>query len=96
MAIYIAITYAILYSFFAAFPIVFQQHRGFTPGEGGLAFLGVGLGILIGTSLAPVNNKLYWRAMDRSPTGKAPPEARLYFPMVGAFLLPIGLFWFAW
>ncbi|KAL4251643.1 MFS transporter superfamily protein [Abortiporus biennis] len=96
MSLYIAITYAILYAFFAAFPIVFQQHRGFSTGEGGLAFLGVGIGILFGTSLAPVNNILYWRAMDRSETGRAPPEARLYMPMMGAFLLPIGLFWFAW
>ena len=72
---YISIVYAILYAFFAAFPIVFQQTRHFSPGEGGLAFLGVGLGTVIGTSLAPVNNKLYYRAMRLSATGKAPPEA---------------------
>lgn len=96
MAMYIAIAYAILYSFFAAYPIVFQEGRGFSPGQGGLAFLGVGAGILIGTSLAPVQNRLYWRAMDRSETGRAPPEARLYLPMIGAMLLPVGLFWFAW
>ncbi|PSR88897.1 hypothetical protein PHLCEN_2v5046 [Hermanssonia centrifuga] len=93
---YIAIVYATLYAFFAAFPIVFQQDRHFSPGEGGLAFLGVGLGIAIGTSLAPIQNRLYWRAMDKSENGRAPPEARLYMPMVGAIVLPAGLFWFAW
>lgn len=72
---YISIVYAILYAFFAAYPIVFQEYRGFSPGEGGLAFLGVGLGVAIGTSLAPYQNRLYWRAMEQSPTGKAPPEA---------------------
>ena len=75
LAIYCAIAYAILYSFFAAFPIVFQKHRHFTTGQGGLVFLGVGVGVGIGTALSPIQNRLYWRAMDKSPTGKAPPEA---------------------
>ncbi|KAI0078162.1 MFS general substrate transporter [Panus rudis PR-1116 ss-1] len=96
ISIYIAIAYAILYSFFAAFPIVFQEHRGFSTGQGGLTFLGVGIGVAIGTSMAPLQNRLYWRAMAKSPTGKAPPEARLYFPMFAAIVLPVGLFWFAW
>lgn len=36
-ALYIAIVYGILYCFFAAFPIVFQQGRGWNAGVGGLA-----------------------------------------------------------
>ena len=52
-----------------------QEGRGFSPGQGGLAFLGVGAGVLFGTSLAFYQNKLYYRAMQRSETGKAPPEA---------------------
>ncbi|KAJ3556051.1 hypothetical protein NM688_g2239 [Phlebia brevispora] len=96
LALYIAIVYATLYAFFAAFPIVFQDTRHFSPGEGGLAFLGVGIGTAFGTALAPLNNKLYYRDMRRSGTGKAPPESRLYMPMVGAIILPAGLFWFAW
>ncbi|EKM55718.1 uncharacterized protein PHACADRAFT_256541 [Phanerochaete carnosa HHB-10118-sp] len=95
-ALYVSIVYATLYAFFAAFPIVFQDVRGFSPGEGGLAFLGVGAGVVFGTSLAPYQNRLYWRAMDKSETGKAPPEARLYMPMMGALMCPLGLFWFAW
>lgn len=34
--------------------------------------------------------------MAKSPTGRAPPEARLPFACLGAILLPIGIFWFAW
>ena len=74
LAIYIAIAYATLYAFFAAYPIVFQQRRGFSEGEGGLAFLGIGVGNLIGLSLAPIQNRLYWRAMDRNG-GRTVPEA---------------------
>ncbi|ETW85534.1 major facilitator superfamily [Heterobasidion irregulare TC 32-1] len=96
IALYISVTYATLYAEFSAFPIVFQEHRGFTAGEGGLAFLGIGVGVVLGTALAPIQNRLYWRAMDKSESGHAPPEARLYLSIVGAILLPAGLFWFAW
>ena len=74
LAIYIAIAYATLYAFFAAYPIVFQQHRGFSEGEGGLAFLGIGLGCLVGLSMAPMATRLYWKAMDRND-GRTIPEA---------------------
>lgn len=70
-----SITYATLYALFSAFPIVFQQHKHFTPGQGGLAFLGVGLGLVLGLSSIPIQNRIYRRATVRSSTGKAPPEA---------------------
>lgn len=73
-AIYIAIAYATLYAFFAAYPIVFQRHQHFSAGEGGLAFLGIGLGCIIGLALAPAQNRLYWKAMDRNG-GRTIPEA---------------------
>ena len=72
---YVSVAYAVLYALFVAFPIVFGEHRHFTPGESGLALLGVGLGMCVGTAITPIQNRLYWREMDRSPTGKAPPEA---------------------
>ena len=74
LALYIAIVFATLYAFFAAFPIVFQETRHFSPGQGGLAFLGVGLGSVIGIGLVPLGNKFYIREMQRNG-GKAPPEA---------------------
>lgn len=39
-SLYMAIIYGTLYMCFAAFPIVFQQGRGWSPGIGGLSFLG--------------------------------------------------------
>ena len=86
LAIYIAIAYATLYAFFAAYPIVFQEHRHFSAGEGGLAFLGIGLGNIVGLSLAPAQNRLYWRAMDRHG-GKTIPEAYVWCPLRGGQLL---------
>ena len=75
-AIYVSVVYGTLYALFSAFPIVFQEHRGWSSGVGGLAFLGVGLGTLLGgPSSSFLQNRLYWRAEDRSTDGCAPPEA---------------------
>ncbi|KAF8892701.1 major facilitator superfamily domain-containing protein, partial [Infundibulicybe gibba] len=96
LSVYIAIVYGTLYSLFSGFPVVFQQGRHFSPGESGLAFLGVGFGIIVGTATSSIQNRIYWRILEKSVDGRAPPEARLHMAMIGGVLIPIGLFWFAW
>lgn len=75
VAFYISISYATLYCLFAAFPIVFQQHHHFTAAQGGLAFSGLGLGIIVGLASTPIQNRIYWKAIEKSETGRAAPEA---------------------
>ncbi|KAF8589941.1 MFS general substrate transporter [Ramaria rubella] len=95
ISIYISIAYGSLYAQFVAFPIVFQEHRHFSPGDSGLAFLGIALGQWIGIASTPLQNRLYWRAMAKGG-GKVLPEARLYGAVVTSMALPLGMFWFAW
>ncbi|KAK5940942.1 hypothetical protein PMZ80_006219 [Knufia obscura] len=95
ISIYMAIIYGVLYMMFGAFPIVFQQKRGWSQGIGGLAFIGIAVGMLIGVGYAIWDNKRYMRVEDEHD-GEAPPEARLPPGMVGCVALPVGLFWFAW
>ncbi|KAK5072429.1 hypothetical protein LTR51_005065 [Lithohypha guttulata] len=95
ISIYMAIIYGILYMLFGAFPIVFQQTRGWSQGIGGLAFLGVAVGMLIGVAYAIWDNSRYVKVEDEHD-GEAPPEARLPPAIVGSVALPIGLFVFAW
>jgi hypothetical protein len=45
-SIYMAIVYGTLYMMFGAFPIVYQQDRGWSPGIGGLAFIGIMVGMM--------------------------------------------------
>lgn len=95
-----------LYLFFTAFPIVFQQTRGWTVGESGLSFLGMGVGLISGVILNPfLSSHFYSRSRSQLQShlissGHAhthpPPEARLPVCCIGAILAPIGLFWFAW
>lgn len=48
ITIYLGLIYGILYLFFEAYPISFQEERGWNQGVGALPFIGIGLGVLIG------------------------------------------------
>ncbi|KAE8153979.1 major facilitator superfamily domain-containing protein [Aspergillus avenaceus] len=93
--LYIALIYGILYIWFEAFPIVFSEIHGFNLGETGLAFMG----ILIG-AFAAVAGYFVWKwkyqAKHFDENGTIAPEHQLPPACVGAFALPISLFWFGW
>lgn len=80
LSIYMAIIYGTLYMMFAAFPIVFQQQRHWSEGVGGLAFLGVAVGMTAAVVYSIYDNDRYI-AVESLHKGKgargAPPEARL-------------------
>ncbi|KAL4866585.1 hypothetical protein BDV12DRAFT_199062 [Aspergillus spectabilis] len=95
LAFYAAVIYGTLYMLFAAFPIVYEEQRGWNPGVGGLPFLGVMVGTLLGSLYTLYDNKRYIKVEEKC-NGHAPPEARLPPCMVSAITIPIGLFWFAW
>jgi multidrug resistance protein len=96
LSIYIAIVYGTLYLLFGAFPIVFQQTRGWSEGVGALPFLGVAVGMILATLFIMLSAPLYDRVARRSPNGVAPPEERLVIAMLGGISVPLGMFWFAW
>ncbi|RAL17665.1 MFS transporter [Aspergillus homomorphus CBS 101889] len=93
--IYMAIIYGTLYMLFAAYPIVFQEARGWSEGIGGLAFLGILVGMVIGVAYTFPDNMKYARKCKEAKARLAP-EIRLPPSIVGGVALPIGLFWFAW
>ncbi|KAF5250810.1 hypothetical protein FANTH_4082 [Fusarium anthophilum] len=95
LSIYMAIIYGTLYLFFAAFPVVFEQARGWSQGIEGLAFLGIAVGMAAGLIYTIPDNNRYV-LLDQKHNGFAPPEARLPPAIVGSFAIPVGLFWFAW
>ena len=99
LSIYMAIIYGTLYMMFAAFPIVFQEQRGWSEGIGGLAFIGVAVGMAIAVVYTIPDNNRYMRA-EAAAKAKgargAPPEARLPPSLLGCVFIPIGLFIFAW
>lgn len=95
LSAYIAIIYGALFMMFAAFPIVYQDVRGWNQGLGGLAFMGIMVGMIFAVIYSIPDNKRYAR-VSKKFGGFAPPEARLPPVMVAAICIPVGLFWFAW
>lgn len=92
---YIALIYGLLYIWFESFPIVFIEIYGFTLGTEGLAFLGILIGVFV--TLPPF---IYYQHKYIEPKfnekGELQPEWRLPPSFVGAFCIPICLFWFGW
>ncbi|KAJ6044528.1 hypothetical protein N7499_007029 [Penicillium canescens] len=94
--IYIAIIYGILYLCFVAYPIVFQGIRGWDLGLSGLAFLGIGIGVVLTIACEPLIRRLINNHAVDPETGKPPPEAMVSLICICAVLIPIGELWFAW
>lgn len=89
-----ALILGILYLAFQAFPIIFEDVHGFNMQTTGLAFTGIGLGMLLAISTQPLWNRFYAREAAKY-NGDPPPEMRLIMGQVGAILVPVGLFWLA-
>lgn len=97
MTIYMAFNFAVFYSFFAAFPYVFNGHYGFSAGQEGLIFLSIALGCVIGfLAVVYIDRRTYPALEVKYGVGAVPPEYRLYGAMVGCALNPASLFWFGW
>ncbi|CAG8228203.1 unnamed protein product [Penicillium olsonii] len=93
---YVAVSYGILYLCFVSYPIAFQTNRGWSPGIGGLSYLGIGCGTLITIFMEPVL-RCWIRSHPKDPeTGVVPPEATVKPITVGAICLAVGQIWFAW
>ncbi|KAK5112729.1 hypothetical protein LTR62_003827 [Meristemomyces frigidus] len=96
--LYIALVYGVLYLCFVAYPIVFSEVRGWTPGLSGLAFCGIGVGSMIVICSEPLLRKMInaHKPDPESETGEVPPEAMVSVVCIAAILIPVGELWFAW
>jgi DHA1 family multidrug resistance protein-like MFS transporter len=83
VTLYMAFIYGILYLFFEAYPVSFQEERGWN------------LGVIFGAIFVSYLTKTRF-ARKMKEQGHVVPEERLPPMMLGAFMLPTGLFWFAW
>ncbi|KAJ5341105.1 hypothetical protein N7541_010229 [Penicillium brevicompactum] len=93
--LYTSLTYGIYYSFFEAFPIVYQGMYGFNLGEMGLAFLAIVVGSII--SFLVYNLYIYKIFVPKTKRGQVQkPEDVLVPALFACFGPAIGLFLFGW
>ncbi|GKT77236.1 major facilitator superfamily transporter [Colletotrichum tofieldiae] len=99
--IFSAILLGILYLFFGAFPLVFTNIHGFNLWQVGLTFMGLLVGMFLAAATDPLWHHIRSRLManlekETGVEGASEPEFRLPPVICGAFLCPIGIFWFGW
>jgi MFS transporter, DHA1 family, multidrug resistance protein len=95
MTAYMSYIYGVLYLLFAAYPISFHEERGWNIGVASLPFLSFIVGIGAGLCVMAYSTRTnYTRKFIKH--GGPVPEERLPPMIVGAIVLPIGLFIYAW
>ncbi|KAK5288822.1 Synaptic vesicle transporter SVOP [Cryomyces antarcticus] len=95
ISVYMSVLYGLLYMFFVAYPIIYQQGKGYSAGTTGLMFIPIAVGVLCSAFCAPMVNKHYLGLVAKHG-GNPPAEVRLVPMMVSCWFIPIGLFIFAW
>jgi hypothetical protein len=95
VTLYMSFVYGLIYLCFEAYPVSFQEDRGWNSGVGSLPFLAIILGVVIGVIFIVIFSKTRLTRIIKAK-GHLPPEQRLLPMMVGGACFPIGLLWFAW
>ncbi|KAF2471754.1 putative MFS transporter [Lindgomyces ingoldianus] len=94
LSVYSAFIFGLIYLLFTTFPAVFEETYHFSLGIAGLAYLGLGLGMLFAIGLFGVlSDKLLHQ--PRGGTVERP-ELRLILMIFAAPIMPIGFFWYGW
>lgn len=100
MTLYLSIVYIVLFTFLDGYPQIFEMTFGVNTGISNLCFLGLLVGILLSVVTVPfiwrMTEKQLERDGDDGSGAKLNKESRLIYSMIGAPLIPIGLFIMAW
>lgn len=96
LSLYVAVIYGYLYLLFTTMTNVFENQYGFSQGSVGLAYLGIGIGSLIGLFILGATSDRLLKYLTEKNGGVAKPEYRLPPMIVGAWFIPVALFWYGW
>ena len=111
LSLYTAFVFGLIFLLFATFPTVFEENYGFSPGVSGLAYIGLGLGMIFGIVLfGLLSDKLMQQkrpdeegdavATPNNPSSShatiAHPERRLPLMMWIPPIVPAAIFWYGW
>jgi MFS family permease len=88
------LVYGILYLILTTFPLVFESTYGFSSGLSGLAYIGLGVGNVLGLLVFTFTSDKY--IQKRAAQGLLQPEDRLPLLLVSTIVSGTGLFWYGW
>ena len=90
ISIYMSVLYSLLYMFFIAYPVVYQEGKGWTASSTGLMFIPLAVGVIMSAMCSPFVNRHYLQMVAKHE-GKPPAEARLVPMMWSCWFIPVGL-----
>ncbi|KAK9779698.1 putative Major facilitator superfamily (MFS) profile domain-containing protein [Seiridium cardinale] len=94
VALYMAYCFGITYLIAVTFPVVWSEVYGESLGIGGLNFISLGVGSILGVFLnVRFIDRIYQHLKDRN-NGVSLPEFRVPAMFFGSTLVPVGLFWY--
>lgn len=96
MASYQALLFGTAYSLYTQFESIYGEAYGFSTLQVGLVYLGPGLGFLTAVWFLVPRIGTVYNSLTKKHNGESKPEYRLPIANVGAILILISLFWFAW
>jgi hypothetical protein len=99
MSLYVGIVYGYLYLLFTTFTCVFETQYGFSTGSVGLAYLGLGLGSMIGLVIIRFLVRILKAKRKPNPDGtpgEMKPEDHLLPMIYAATCIPVGLCIYGW
>jgi len=91
-----ALTYGLQILLYISLPSVYKSRYGFTTTQSGLAFLGIGTGMVIGLLAFGIISDKVLVILAKRNGGEKKPEYRLPVMLWGSLLLPVGLLGFGW
>lgn len=94
LSIFCAVIFGLTFLLFATFSPVFEQQYGFSAGISGLAFLGLGIGMMCGVLLFSVLSDKVLKKLTKAGGGEMKAEYRLPLMVCFTPMLPIGFFWY--
>lgn len=99
LCLFSAVLLGVLYLFFGAFVLVFEENHRFNLWQVGLTFSGLLVGIIVAVASDPLWHRNYVRLirnreLNGGEKGGSDPEYRLPPAILGGVLVPIGLFWY--
>ena len=92
ISLYMSFVYGLVYALLAAYPYVFEQIHGMTPGVAGLTFIGLITGVLLALGFILSQHVTYRRKLVENNNVPVP-EWRLRPTILGAPVFAVGLFW---
>lgn len=92
VSMYMSFIYGIIYALLIAYPFVFEEIYNMNPGERGLPFIGLIVGVVGSIIIILALHGSYGKKLAAN-NGVPIPEWRLDYPIIGAPLFAVGLFW---